>query len=82
MENTSVVMEILSYPTETVLSNKINRNRIVLSFKDNALKPLKRRPKGKFRVEISISIRSDCYPSLLPSEQGKLAEESEIGEVT
>ena len=25
----SVLMEILSYPTETVLSNKITRNRIV-----------------------------------------------------
>ena len=35
---------ILSYPTETVLSNKITRNRIVLSFKDSPRKPLRRRP--------------------------------------
>ena len=31
----SVLMLRLSYPTETVLSNKIARNRIVLSFKDS-----------------------------------------------
>ena len=30
----SVLMLRLSYPTETVLSNKITRNIIVLSFKD------------------------------------------------
>ena len=29
-----------SYPTETVLSNKITKNRIVLSFKDSPRKPL------------------------------------------
>ena len=32
-------MQRLSYPTETVLSNKITRNRIVLSFKDSPKKP-------------------------------------------
>ena len=37
-------MQRLSYPTETVLSNKIARNRIVLSFKDRPKKPLGRRP--------------------------------------
>ena len=36
-------MQILSYPTETVLCNKITRNRIVLSFKDCPRKPLRRR---------------------------------------
>ena len=36
-------MQRLSYPTDTVLSNKITRNRIVLSFKDSARKPLGRR---------------------------------------
>ena len=41
----SVLMLRLSYPTETVLSNKITRNRIVLSFKDSPRKPLGRRPK-------------------------------------
>ena len=30
----SVLMQRMSYPTETVLSNKIIRIRIVLSFKD------------------------------------------------
>ena len=40
----SVLMQRLSYPTETVLSNKITRNRIVLSFKDSPRKPLRRRP--------------------------------------
>ena len=41
---TIVVKQRLSYPTETVLSIKITRNRIVLSFKDSPRKPLKRRP--------------------------------------
>ena len=40
----SVLMLRLSYPTETVLSNKITRNRIVISFKDSPRKPLGRRP--------------------------------------
>ena len=40
----SVVMQRLSYPTETVLSNNITRNRIVQSFKDSPPKPLRRRP--------------------------------------
>ena len=35
-------MQRLSYPTETVLSIKITRNRIVLSFKDSPRKPLGR----------------------------------------
>ena len=38
----SVLMQRLTYPTETVLSNKIARNRIVLSFKDSPRKPLGR----------------------------------------
>ena len=33
------VKQRLSYPTETVLSNKITRDRIVLSFKDSPTKP-------------------------------------------
>ena len=40
----SVVMQRPSYPTETVLLNKITRNRIVLSFKERPRKPLRRRP--------------------------------------
>ena len=39
----SVVMHRLPYPTETVLSNNITRNWIVLSFKDCLRKPLRRR---------------------------------------
>ena len=39
----SVPMQRLSYPTETVLSNKITRYRIVLSFKGSLRKPLGRR---------------------------------------
>ena len=39
----SVVMQRLSYPTETVLSSKITRNIIVL-FKVSLRKPLLRRP--------------------------------------
>ena len=38
-------MQRLSYPTETVLSNKVTRKRIVLSFKDSPRKPLGRRPR-------------------------------------
>ena len=37
-------MQRLSYPTETVLSNKITTNRIVPSFKDSPRTPLRRRP--------------------------------------
>ena len=37
-------MQQLSYLTETVLSNKITKNRIVLSFTDSPRKPLARRP--------------------------------------
>ena len=44
-QKASVLMQRLSYPTETVLSNKISRNRIVLSFKGSPRKPLGRRPK-------------------------------------
>ena len=43
-EKASVLMQRLSFPTETVLSNKITKNRIVLSFKDSPQKPLRRRP--------------------------------------
>ena len=39
-QEASVVMQRLSYPTETVSSNKITRNRIVLSLKDSLRKPL------------------------------------------
>ena len=41
-------MQRLSYPTETVLSNKITRNIIVLSFKDSPRQPLRRQPREAF----------------------------------
>ena len=42
VQEASVLMQRLSYPTETV--NKITGNIIVLSFKDSPRKPLRRRP--------------------------------------
>ena len=50
----SVLILRLSYPTETVLSNKITRNRIVLSFKDSPRKALGRRPLIAERKKMSI----------------------------
>ena len=47
-EKASVIMQRLSDPTETVLSNNITRNRTVLSFKDRPREPLLRR-----RVDLS-----------------------------
>ena len=47
----SVLMQRLSYPTETVLSNKNTRNTIVLSFKDSPRNPLRRRPMDGRRRE-------------------------------
>ena len=52
---TSVLMQRLSYATETVSSNKIARNGIVTSFKDSPRKPLGRRP----------SLQSSSLPSLV-----------------
>ena len=50
-EKATVLMQRLSYATETVLSNKITRNRIVLLFKDSPRKPFGRRPRvAKVRV--------------------------------
>ena len=43
-QKASVLMQGLSHPTETVLSNEITKNRIVLSFKDSPRNPLRRRP--------------------------------------
>ena len=43
----SFVMQTLSYPTETTLTNEITRNIIVQSFKDSLQKPLRRRPEER-----------------------------------
>ena len=40
----SIAMQIMSYPTKPILSNKITRNKLVLSFKDYTSKLLRRQP--------------------------------------
>ena len=55
----SVVMQRLSYPTETVLSKKITRNRIVLSLKESPRKPCRRRP--KVRICVLRTWKGRCY---------------------
>ena len=52
-------MQRLSYLTETVLSNKITWNRIVLSFKDRVGKPLRRWP--SLRDVYAHTICSDLH---------------------
>ena len=54
----SVVMQRLSYPTETVLSKKIARNIIVPSFKVSPRKPLRRRP-----VDVDVAAAASIHPS-------------------
>ena len=51
LHEASVLMLRLSYPTETVLSN---RNRIVLSFKDSPRKPLRRQPMAAYSKHVSL----------------------------
>ena len=58
----SVVMQRLSYPTETVLFNKITRNIMFLSFKDSPRKPLGRRPTDKS----GLVFQSRSTPSYFP----------------
>ena len=53
----SAVMQRLSYPTETVLSNEITRDRIVLSFKDSPRKPLGQRPLEEKEEEEGDKVR-------------------------
>ena len=57
-------MQRLSYPTETVLSNKITKNRIVPSFKDSPRKPLRRRPIGNLFL-CAVPILDNCKIWLL-----------------
>ena len=58
-------MQRLSYPTENVLSNKITRNNIVLSFKDSPQKPLRRQP---FLPQLKTLILLVASVSLVASE--------------
>ena len=53
----SVLMQRRSYSTETVLHNKITRNRIVLSFKDSPWKPLRRRPNDAHFTLLNARLR-------------------------
>ena len=55
----SVLIQRLSYPTETVLSNKITRNRRALSCKESPRKPFRRRP--------PLKSKSSRRPLSLPS---------------
>ena len=56
-------MPRLSYLTETVLSNKITRNRIFLSFKDSPKKPLGRSPLRSLPPSLSCSWGSSLLSS-------------------
>ena len=68
-QEASVLMQRLSYLTETVLYNKITRNRIVLSFKDSPRKPLGRQPREKDR-------RKTFYASSSENKNFPLSEQS------
>ena len=57
-ERRKLVIQRLSYPTETVLSNKIARSRIVLSFKDSPRKSLRRWPTDLFTHKMPQSASS------------------------
>ena len=57
-QKASVVMQRMSYLTETVLPSKITRNILVLSFKDSPRKPLGRRPKGCSAVTFEAEIET------------------------
>ena len=54
-------MQRLSYPTETDLTKKITRNRIVLSLKDSPRKPLGRRPAFNSELESSPITVQLCW---------------------
>ena len=70
-------MQILSYPTETILTNNITRSsRIILSFKVSHRKPLRRRSKGNFHdiveersspTSVPLPDGSKCHSSHLIS---------------
>ena len=55
IDKASVVMQRPSYPTETVLSNKITKKKIVPSFKDSPQKTLRRRTLDRPREKQSRS---------------------------
>ena len=65
-----ILMQTLSYPTETVSSNKITRKRVVLSYKDSPRKILGRRPQATLSLYNFVPLRSTS--GILHSESGLL----------
>ena len=67
-------MQRLSYPTETVLSYKITRNRIVLSCKDSPKKSLGRRPFGPpcRPVKHLQRLRTEYILCIIPRKIGQI----------
>ena len=51
-------MQRLSYPTETVISNKIMINRIVISFKHSPRNVLGRRPGVSYPTTIPVTLKT------------------------
>ena len=80
----SVVIQRLSYLTETVLSNKITRNRIVPSFKNSPREPLGRRPttaENERTTEresrlASASVRGPHFPGQTTTRRVQFLEET------
>ena len=63
-----LLMQRLCYSSETLLSNMINRNRIVLSFKDSPIIPFKE-PRLQFTIhEIFSQPDTSLCPILYSSE--------------
>ena len=58
-------MQRLSFPTKTVLSYKITRSRIVLSFKDSPRKSLEQQALANVG---SVSVKSKCVAKLFKVE--------------
>ena len=78
----SVLMQRLSYPNETVLSNKITRHIIILSSKDSPRKPLGRRPHIA-RCFLDIAFCTFCLFDASGSERGFVLNsvQSDVGRV-
>ena len=71
-EEASVLMQRLSYPAETVLSNKMSKNGIVLSFKDSPRIPLRRRPEEEGRKEEDRTVIADHATARTDSLNAKI----------
>ena len=71
-EEASVLIQRLSYPAETVLSNKMSKNGIVLSFKDSPRIPLRRRPEEEGRKEEDRTVIADHATARTDSQNAKI----------